>query len=422
MHPDYLTKTKLSVVLSVTKRTLTSYVHAGAIPTPQQHGRDVGWSIDALRVALESNPEGTYVLPDAKRTRLLQALKNWELSAAEEAKSQNDSLALARRIQHPALPEPVVEYMYNPNEQVFRGPAVEKAKKNRELVAYVKREITRATSNSPELESLWKEQLFHEDKRDVQDDYIRNNFVPQHSKGQFGGTQDLFVSPLFNVCNKRQERHQFITVSVPMPGEPGATYEGPELRQDDALVFMSLINIARDVRVGKGISFFPQELIDAIWGHYNGESRLRLHNSISRLQKGILSFNTFKVQLIQRFDFPRKGPWTVGLDPDIVRVFNDSRFVWLDIEQRLSMPDGLPSWLYAYIRSQTKLLPTKVAQLQKLCGSTGKLHGFRKTLWNAMELLVDAQLVCRGWSIDKHDMLQWKKFPTQYTQKFPTSP
>jgi hypothetical protein len=83
--------------------------------------------------------------------------------------------------------------------------------------------------------------------------------------------------------------------------------------------------------------------------------------------------------------------------------------VWLDLARRLSFGSGLASWLYGYVRSQSSLIPTKVATLQGYCGSKGHLKSFREGLRDALPLLVEAQLLESGWYFDEHDRIHWMK-------------
>jgi len=97
------------------------------------------------------------------------------------------------------------------------------------------------------------------------------------------------------------------------------------------------------------------------------------------------------------------------LDTDIVQLFTRQSVVWLDQNQRHSLQNGLATWLYGYIRSQTTLRPTKVEHLRVQCGSGGALDGFRESLKVAMGVMSGEQLVDIKWHIDKHDMLHWLK-------------
>jgi hypothetical protein len=349
-------------------------------------------------------------LSEATRGHLTRALDDWELLSAEQAiqKTAPASDTIVGRRWRP-LPEPaLVDEACDP-EKDFRAPHFEESRTSRGLIDLLKKEARQEKHGSREKYDLWKQ--IDAVRADVEDEerILDEQFICMHSSAQLLGTRLIFRSPLFNIRNQRTTRDASIKLELPLDEETSAFYEGPELRQDDGLVFMALLNIARDVRLGRAVGFSAQDLCQSLWGYYDGPTRARLKTMISRLQLGILNFPTFRVHLVERFDFPTKGLWSVRLDADIVNLFPRKEVVWLDLVQRRSLTSGLPTWLYGYIRSQTTLIPTKVERLRQLSGSVGQFQGFRSNLMKAMAVLTAARVVCGGWRIDKHEMLHWLK-------------
>lgn len=419
MSTQYLTKTKLAAVLPCTKRTLTNYVTDGVLPAPNRYGRDAGWSIDVLRQFLLAEPGMGNSLSGESRSRLVQAFEDLERLSAEQsnqAKTPVAETAVGR--QWIPLPEPVlVDEVCDPAKD-FRAPHLEELRTYRGLMDLIADEARQAKNASIEKSELWNRRRAVQEEVDGMQLILDEQFIYMHSSSQLVGNRFIFRSPLFNVRNQNVTRNTRIKLPLPLDGETTALYEGPELRQDDGLVFMALLNIARDVRLGKAVGFSAQEVCLSLWGYYDGPVRARLQKMISRLQEAILTFPTFRVQLVQRFDFPKKGLWSVRLDADIVKLFPCKKWkevdevdevVRLDLEQRLSLTSGLASWLYGYLRSQSTLIPTKVERLRQLSGSVGKLDGFRSNLVTAMGVLAAARLVYAGWHIDRYDMLRWLK-------------
>ena len=410
MSTQYLTKTKLAAMLPCTKRTLTNYVTDGLLPAPERYGRDAGWSIDVLRQFLLRESGIGKALSEESRSRLLQAFEDLERLSAEQskqAKTPAADTAVGRRSL--PLPEPaLVDENCNPDYD-RRAPHIDHLKGSRGVLDVLRKEARQEKYGSREKNELWKQ--IDAVRADVEGEQLilDEQFICMHSSSQLLGTRLIFRSPLFNVRNQNISRIASIKLQLPLDEETSAFYEGPELRQDDGLVFMALLNVARDVRLGKAVGFSAQDLCQSLWGYYDGPARARLKSQISRLQLGILNFPTFRVHLVERFDFPKKGLWSVRLDADIVNLFPGKEVVWLDFQQRQSLSSGLASWLYAYIRSQTTLIPTKVERLRQMSGSGGEFEGFRSNLMKAMEVLTAARHVCGGWRIDKHEMLHWLK-------------
>ena len=238
---------------------------------------------------------------------------------------------------------------------------------------------------------------------------LETHFVPLHGPRQLISPRTFFVSPLFHVRSKNLARQKHVELTLPRPsGHCSVRYEGPELRQCDSRVFLALLHMLRDLRVGTAVTLHAEPVCKALFGGYDGANRKRLRQHIQRLQKGLVIFETFSVQLCLRFDYPGTGPWTVSLDPDIVQLFRISPVVWLSVEDRLSLPEGLATWLYTYIASQTRLIPTKLTTLRELCGSEASERGFSNRFRDALQVLAQHGIIDTGWSIER-GQVHWLK-------------
>lgn len=239
------------------------------------------------------------------------------------------------------------------------------------------------------------------------------DLLPGHGDDQLLGIQSLLCTPLFGIAH-RGSRERHVVRPLRTQGDNGLIYEGPELRQDDGLVFMSLLNVAQDYVPGQLVAFDPQMFCEAVVGTYGGSARSRLRQTIGRLQKGLLVAPEFQVQLVGRFNCPNKGDWSVSLDSDVLQLFAGAQDVWLGRELRTRLPSGLATWLYGYIRSQTRLIPLPIEYIQKLCGSVASPKNFRDTLRDALEALTDAEVVKAEWRLSRQGRVHWLKGPYGY--------
>lgn len=252
----------------------------------------------------------------------------------------------------------------------------------------------------------------------IQDEYavedalereLQSSFLPQHGTQQLLGTSALFTSPLFNVRSKSAVRDQHVQLTLPTRDESATLqYRGPELRQSDALIFLVLVHMLRDLRLGIRACFDAAEVCRAVYGRYDGDTRRQLREHIYRLQRGLLVFANFSVQLVQQFDYPARGPWTVAFDPRIVELYSRRTNVWLDIGLRLALPEGLSSWLYGYVASQTTLIPMRVSAIKTLCGSHASDRNFAESMRTSLDELASAGVIDKGWSL-KSGMIRWLK-------------
>jgi hypothetical protein len=410
MSTTYICKSKLAGVLSSTKRTVSNYVNTGVLPPPQRFGRDSGWYVDVLMTLLNSEQSSLRQLSEQQRSRLAKALSQFETSSGPNGEVISEiGESASNKSNQWRLPEPVfVDASFN-LERDLRRFHIDEVKSFREQADSLVRQAHQAAKGSDEKSERWNEVHKLNEHIDCLEGRLANDFIHLHGPSQFLGNRELLTSPIFNIRNPKSPRSGQVEILLNVRDVGNIKYQGPELRQDDCLVFMALLNIARDVRVGKSVGFSPRRVCESLWGYYDGAARSRLKTTISRLQSAILQFPTFRVQLVQRFDFPQSGLWSVSLDTDIAQLFTKHSVVWLDQSQRHSLKNGLATWLYGYIRSQTTLMPTKVEHLRVQCGSGGALDGFRESLKVAMGVMSGEQLVDIGWHIDKHDMLHWLK-------------
>lgn len=264
--------------------------------------------------------------------------------------------------------------------------------------------------NSPERNRLYREIQEQQDEQHRLEQVLEQDFMPQHGPLQLLSPRAFFVSPLFRVASKRLTRQRDISLEMTSPhtGGKALRYTGPELRQSDGLVFMTLLNLVRDVRVGERVSFNAEQLCRAAFGRYDGPTRNLLRDHVKRLQRGLVEFEEFSVQLCLRFEYPKRGAWSVALDKDVVQLFQRSAQVWLDLPKRAALPEGLSTWLYAYVESQTRLIPLRIDSLRALCGSDASSESFPRTLRLALKELTAHGVLDEGWSM-KGGVVHWRK-------------
>lgn len=279
----------------------------------------------------------------------------------------------------------------------------------RASVADLSQEARSQPANSPERNRLYKVIQDNCQEQTQLEALLENDFVPQHSPQQLLSPRAFFVSPLFRVGSKKVARERAVTLQLTnSQGNTIFTYNGPELRQSDGLVFMALLNMTRDIRIGEVVSFQAEDVCRNIFGRYDGPTRQLLIDHVKRLQRALIEFDRFSVQLCMRFDYAARGPWKVALDKDIVQLFRKSAEVWLDFPRRKALPEGLATWLYGFTESQTKLIPMSLDALRERCGSDAQPDSFVRMVRLALKDLTAQQVIDSGWSLKK-GMVHWRK-------------
>lgn len=280
-----------------------------------------------------------------------------------------------------------------------RQAVLARLRSSRSDLAQLRKELRSENIGTVEHRNLSYAVADAEAMKDALQERLDTCFVPQHSPAQLASPRDMLTSSLFGVRARGAPRSENLVLTLVANSMGTLRYRGPELRQVDGLVFMLLVNMLRDVKVGAQAAFAPADVCELLLGGYSGQAREQLRQIILRLQQGVLEFPKHAVQLAQRFEFPDEGPWRVALDPDIVQLFSWSRQTWLELKTSLALPVGLATWLYGYVESQTVLIPAQVEALRTQCGSEATAQAFEKQLRRALNELVAVNVLDAGWSV-----------------------
>jgi hypothetical protein len=211
------------------------------------------------------------------------------------------------------LPEVSIDEA-DPDEETLTRRGVLQAKRCMEALRADAYQEQRTMPVSPEKHALYKQIRACADEAQNLENNLEERFVPLHGPGQLLSPRAFFVSPLFHVRSKNLLRKLHVDLTLPNSvGRTPIRYAGPELRQCDGRVFLALVHMLRDIRVGTAVTMQAESVCKALFGRYDGASRRQLRQHIQRLQQGLMMFETFSVQLCQRFDYPKTGPWTVSL-------------------------------------------------------------------------------------------------------------
>jgi hypothetical protein len=306
------------------------------------------------------------------------------------------------------LPPPMIESASPLEPMLTRSAVINLKVALKEQRAQAARQ-TRGLQESTQRNALYKEIRACAEEEETLDKHLEQNFVPQHSPGQLLSPRAFSVSPLFRVCNKALQRKTQIELLLPTAtGRAPMSYSGPELRQSDGRVFLALLHILRDVQVGTHVRIQPVALCKALFRRYDGNSRKLLRAHIQRLQKGLVTWGACTMQLCLSFEYPRMGGWVVALDPQIVEMFRILPSFWFPMQPRLALTDGLATWLYTYIESQTCLIPTRIDLLRQLCGCDARGRAFTNSLRLALKQVAAAGVIDTKWTLLRGEV-RWLK-------------
>jgi len=230
--------------------------------------------------------------------------------------------------------------------------------------------------------------------------------LPMWQHSYRGMPNALARSALFNVSNPRSAgaRIDFKNAEVAATKGILLTYTGEELRQDDEDVFLQVLHLAKEQKLGEDIRFTANSMVVALGWSRNSESYKRLHQCMRRMKATMVELTLempgggnrgFGGSLLSSFEWredemddPRRE-WQVSLEKNIVKLFDPQAYSLIHWKTRLSLPP-LAKWLHTFYSTHTAPFPHKVETLHKLTASKAKeLRTFRGKLKIALQILVD---------------------------------
>ena len=212
-----------------------------------------------------------------------------------------------------------------------------------------------------------------------------------------GIPNELVRCALFPAKNRKEKREMYkasAPLTVPILGGGQVLYFGEELRQDDETVWMQLVHLSKEAR-SEWVSFSPHSFIQSIGWAVKKDSYSRLLASIRRLSGGGVEVYSqrfdrgMKTQLIRTYEYSQgeATPWRVKVfdrEDGLLFLF-DKLYSRVDWATRLSLPDGIATWLHGFFSSHKESYDHKIETLAK--GSGLKLHDAEDEFLNAADRL-----------------------------------
>ncbi|MBC8738502.1 hypothetical protein F6X40_17145 [Paraburkholderia sp. UCT31] len=192
------------------------------------------------------------------------------------------------------------------------------------------------------------------------------------------------------------------------------TYQGTELRQDDASVFMTLLHIGRSIPLGQPIRFTAYSMLQELGWSLNKKEYIHLRQCCERLQFTSLKLipndgsGGYTGSLISEFAYKdaageKLQHWVVTLTKNMMGLFQPDTYTLYDWKVRRNIGGRAPlaQWLHYFIGTHGKPIPMKVAKYAELSGSRSKdLRDFRRRLKLALMKLQEVGF------IDRFDIVQ----------------
>ena len=242
--------------------------------------------------------------------------------------------------------------------------------------------------------------------------YQRGDQLPLWPEEIRCAPNEFLRSALFNARNRNQKRRYLRQETLSIIGKGRITYTGEELRQDDATIWLQLIQMASDTTLGAVVEFTPYSFCKAVGWTPSGETYAHLRKCLTRLQASALAFyaertkHTISLSMIPAFCWQDESTgkplprYRVKLAPELAALFHGQHFTYLHWAQRRQLPEGLATWLHGYLASHQQPRPLALEEIQRAADLTiSRSDNLRRVVIKALKALVDAGFL-GSWQIN----------------------
>lgn len=221
---------------------------------------------------------------------------------------------------------------------------------------------------------------------------------------------ELLRSALFSAKNRKQPRAYLKKQDIAVLFDGRITYQGEELRQDDEIVWLQLIHLAKEQPLGSLVEFTPYSFCKAIGWPICKSSYVRLRESLDRMQSTALAVYSKRLKegvslsMIPLFAWQDENKQTlkkyrVQVAPQLVQLFGSDHYTRVEWEQRLALPVGIATWLHGYYASHREPFPIKLESIKQGAGiTTERPAKVRELIENALAELVKVRFL-ESWEI-----------------------
>jgi hypothetical protein len=235
--------------------------------------------------------------------------------------------------------------------------------------------------------------------------------LPEWMDGKGATPNEIVRSALFTARNRNRRRAYLKQSEIVVTGGGSVLYLGEELRQDDELVWMRLLQLAKGRQLGEPVLFTPYSFLKAVGWRVNNWGYQHLRACLLRMKATAVQITsnrlhrtvvTSLIDYIAMWDPDKHTPlaqWEVRISKVMSLLFEDGAFTLIDLEQRKALPKGIATKLHSYWSSHKEPYPVRVETLQRLCGSQNELRFFRRELKKALDALVDVGFL-ETWGIE----------------------
>jgi len=230
--------------------------------------------------------------------------------------------------------------------------------------------------------------------------------LPFWAEDERGVPNSLARGALFTAakCDKSLKREFYEGKKIASLSNLNIEYAGPELRQDDASVFMTLLHLGRHAALGERIEFTAYAMLKELGWSLNSTEYKHLRECCTRLSATNATITTddetegYAGSLLRSFAWKDdKGKqlqqWVVLLEPAIAELFSQNTFSLLEWGERKKIGGRSPlaQWLHSFLSTHREPIPLPVQKYYELCASrTAQLADFKRRLRLALLRLVEA--------------------------------
>lgn len=187
-------------------------------------------------------------------------------------------------------------------------------------------------------------------------------------------------SAIFTVRNKKVPRRSFTNQAIFVVGDGEITYTGIELRAyDDELVWLEILNLAKEYTLGKWIEFTPYQICKALDWATNGFHYKKVHECLLRLKSSAVALHNKQIGQGKAISFIEAYEWQdaalnrlprcrIMIHPTMQTLFAGNKFTEVEWKAYRKL-SPVARRLYDYSASHKRPYALRLDTIRNMCGS-----------------------------------------------------
>lgn len=217
-------------------------------------------------------------------------------------------------------------------------------------------------------------------------------------------------SSLFSPISRRCERKKYDLYHIASRGDVEIKYTGTQLDMSDADLFMYILEVSKDHKIGEPFKMSRYELLKGLNRNICSTGYEWLFKAMHRLKTGnvFITNGSIKAEfsLVNKYkENTNLGYYELTIDSEILKLFINSQYGLIDLNKRLELKKriNLSKWMQTYISTHKKGEIHKISLkfLKDWCGlDKSQVRKFRVAMKESINELTRLSIIEKSYIRD----------------------